>query len=154
LSVTALAYVPEKWARFSDKDMRKINKAGAHPGSVETGCAPAPSAKPWMQTADGITLDVRLTPRSSRDAIEGVAWLADGRSVLKARVRAAPVEGEANEALQRLIAKALGIAPRHIELTAGAAARLKRLRIAGNGRELEALLDRLMQASAKAPQRG
>jgi uncharacterized protein len=135
---------------FSDKDMRKINKAGAHPDSVETACGPAPSAKPWMRTADGITLEVRLTPRSSRDAIEGVECLADGRSVLKARVRAAPVEGEANGALQRLIAKALGIAPRQIELTTGAAARLKGLRIAGNASELEAVLERLTQGSAEA----
>jgi uncharacterized protein len=107
-----------------------------------------------MQAANGITLEVRLTPRSSRDAIEGVECLADGRSVLKARVRAAPVEGEANEALQRLIAKALGIAPRQIEIAGGATGRLKRLRIAGNAPELEALLDRLMQGSAKGPQRG
>ena len=53
-------------------------------------------------------LDVRLTPRGGRDAIEGVEQLADGRAVLKARVRAAPSEGEANAALCRLIADALG----------------------------------------------
>jgi uncharacterized protein (TIGR00251 family) len=108
------------------------------------------SAKPWTQTADGVALEVRLTPRSARDAIEGVERLADGRCVLKARVRAAPVEGEANAALARLIAKALGIAPRQVELTAGGAARLKRLRILGDGRELDALLERLTQGSAQA----
>jgi len=107
-------------------------------------------AKPWMQMADGVALDVRLTPRGGRDAIEGVASLADGRAVLKARVRAAPVEGEANAALRELIAKALGIAPRQIEVAAGAAARLKRLRIAGDARELDALLDRLTQGTVKA----
>jgi uncharacterized protein len=106
------------------------------------------SAKPWTQTADGVALEVRLTPRSARDAIEGVERLADGRCVLKAR--AAPVEGEANAALARLIAKALGIAPRQVELTAGGAARLKRLRILGNARELDALLERLTQGSAQA----
>jgi uncharacterized protein YggU (UPF0235/DUF167 family) len=121
--------------------------------------ASAPSARPWTQTADGIALDVRLTPRGGRDAIEGIEYLADGRSVLKARVRAAPVEGEANEALQRLIARELGIAPRQIELTGGGTARVKRLCIAGNTRELEALLERrLTQASTKRagkqPQRG
>jgi uncharacterized protein len=99
--------------------------------------------------ADGVALDVRLTPRSARDAIEGIACLADGRCVLKARVRAAPVEGQANAALQRLIAKELGVAPRQIELAAGSAARLKRLRIAGDARELEALLDRVTQGSAR-----
>jgi uncharacterized protein len=109
----------------------------------------APSAKPWIQTADGVALDVRLTPRSARDAIEGIARLADGRCVLKARVRAAPVEGEANAALQRLIAKELGIAPRQVELAAGSTARLKRLRISGDARALDALLDRLTQGAAQ-----
>src|ERR1700733_2212148 len=100
-------------------------------------------ARPWAQTADGVVLDVRLTPRSARDAIEGAERRADGRTVLKARVRAAPVEGDANEALRRLIAKELGIAPRQIACVAGATARLKRLRIAGDARVLDALLERL-----------
>jgi hypothetical protein len=101
-----------------------------------------------MRVADGIALDVRLTPRSARDAIEGVECRADGRTVLKVRVRAAPVEGEANEALRRLVAKALGVAPRQVELAAGAAARLKRLRIVGDPQMLEAILERLLKETA------
>jgi len=85
-------------------------------------------AKPWVQLADGVVLDVRVTPRSARDAIEGIEYRADGRSVLKARVRAAPFEGEANDALRRLIASELGIAPRQVEIATGASARVKRLR--------------------------
>lgn len=103
---------------------------------------------------DGVALDVRLTPRSARDAIEGIECLADGRSVLKARVRAAPVEGEANAALARLLAKALGIAPRQIAVTGGAAARLKRLRIRGDAGVLTAVLERLTQGPSKSQQRG
>jgi uncharacterized protein len=103
-----------------------------------------PSSRPWTRAADGIALDVRLTPRSARDAIEGVERRADGWTVLKVRVRAAPVEGEANEALRWLIAKALGIAPRQVELAAGSAARLKRLHIAGDAQMLEAILERLL----------
>ena len=45
--------------------------------------------------------------------------LADGRAVLKARVRAAPSEGEANDALIRLIAKALGVPPRDVDAGRG-----------------------------------
>jgi uncharacterized protein YggU (UPF0235/DUF167 family) len=101
-----------------------------------------------MRVADGITLDVRLTPRGARDAIEGIECRADGRTVLKVRVRAAPAEGEANEALRRLIAKALGIAPRQIELAAGLAARLKRLQIAGDAQMLEAMLEHLLKETA------
>ena len=67
----------------------------------------------------GIALAVRLTPKGGRDAIDGIETLADGRAVLKARVRAAPSEGEANEALCRLIAKAAGVPPRDVTLVAG-----------------------------------
>ena len=52
-----------------------------------------------MRDADGIVLAVRLTPKGGRDSIDGVDTLADGTVVLKARVRAAPSEGEANAAL-------------------------------------------------------
>jgi len=97
-----------------------------------------------MRVADGIALDVRLTPRGARDAIEGIECRADGRTVLKVRVRAAPVEGEANEALRRLIAKALRVAPRQVELAAGAGARFKRLRIVGDAQTLDAMLERLL----------
>jgi hypothetical protein len=58
------------------------------------------------------------------------------------------VEGEANEALRRLVAKALGVAPRQVELAAGAAARLKRLRISGDPQMLEAILERLLKETA------
>ncbi len=101
-----------------------------------------------MQLADGVALDVRLTPRGGRDAIEGVERRADGRLVLKARVRAAPFEGQANDALCRLLAHELGLAPRQVEITAGEGARIKRLRIAGNPQRLTATLDRLSKASA------
>jgi uncharacterized protein len=105
--------------------------------------------KPWVQSVDGVALDVRLTPRGGRDAIEGVERRADGRVVLKARVRAAPFEGQANEALCRLLAHELGLTPRQIEITAGEGARIKRLRIAGDPRMLDAVLDRLTKGSAK-----
>jgi uncharacterized protein len=97
----------------------------------------------WTRAADGVALDIRVTPRSGRDAIEGLVRRADGRAVLKVRLRAAPVEGEANEALRRLMAKTLSIAPRQVEIAAGATARLKRLRIAGNPNSLIAMLERL-----------
>ena len=98
---------------------------------------------PWTAAADGLLVDVRLTPRGGRDAIEGLECRADGRAVLKVRVRAAPVEGEANEALRRLVAKELGVAPRQVSLAAGATARVKRLRIAGDATALIAALRRL-----------
>ena len=90
-----------------------------------------------------MSLAVRLTPKGGRDAIDGIELLADGRCVLKVRVRAAPSEGEANTALCRLIAKALCVPPRDVAIAAGATARNKRLTIAGEGPRLIAALERL-----------
>jgi hypothetical protein len=91
----------------------------------------------------GVVLAVRLTPKGGRDAIDDIAQLADGRSVLKVRVRAAPSEGEANAALLRLIAKAAGVPPRDVALTAGATARIKQLAISGDGPTLIAALEKI-----------
>jgi uncharacterized protein YggU (UPF0235/DUF167 family) len=90
-----------------------------------------------------VTLSVRLTPKGGRDAVDGIGTLADGRSVVTARVRAAPTEGEANEALRRLIARALAIPARDVTLTAGATSRIKRLTIAGDGPALAAALEKI-----------
>ncbi|MGA3307762.1 MAG: DUF167 family protein [Xanthobacteraceae bacterium] len=100
--------------------------------------------EPWTATADGIVVDVRLTPRGGRDAIEGIERRADGRAVLKARVRVAPSEGEANAALCALVAKALGIAPRQVTIVAGATSRIKRIRVTGETAALAGALRRLV----------
>jgi uncharacterized protein YggU (UPF0235/DUF167 family) len=101
------------------------------------------AARPWSAIAGGVALSVRLTPKGGRDGVDGIELLADGRSVLKARVRAAPSEGEANAALIRLLAKALGVPPRDVALSAGATARIKRLTIAGDGPTLIAALEKI-----------
>jgi len=101
------------------------------------------SGAPWTAAADGVVIDVRLTPRGGRDAIEGIARRADGRAALKARVRAAPSAGAANEALCRLIAGRLGVAPRQVTLVAGAASRAKRVVVKGDRAALIAALRRL-----------
>ncbi len=100
---------------------------------------------PWTATADGVVVDVRLTPRGGRDAIEGVERRADGRAVLKARVRVAPSDGEANSALCRLIADALDIAPRQVTVASGATSRVKRVRVTGDPAALIQALRRLAQ---------
>jgi uncharacterized protein len=99
---------------------------------------------PWMSAPGGVVIDVRLTPRGGRDAIEGVERRADGRALLKARVRAAAHDGMANAALCRLLADALHIAPRHVSLAAGATARIKRIRVAGDGARLSAELTQII----------
>jgi uncharacterized protein YggU (UPF0235/DUF167 family) len=88
-------------------------------------------------------LAVRLTPRGGRDAIDGIEQLSDGRRLLMVRVRAAASEGEANAALTKLIAKTLGVPSRDVSLTAGASARLKRVRVAGAGATHAAMLEKI-----------
>ena len=100
-------------------------------------------AFPWTATADGIVLVVRLTPKGGRDAIDGVESLADGRCVLKARVRAAASDGEANAALVKLLAQEIGIAPRDVALVGGATARIKRLKVSGVASQLTTTLEKI-----------
>lgn len=81
---------------------------------------------------DGVDLAVRLTPKSSRDAIEGVEAGDDGRPYLRARVRAVPEKGKANAALERLLAEKLGLPASDVAVVAGGKARLKTVRLAGD----------------------
>lgn len=101
------------------------------------------AGRPWSASLGGVTLTVRLTPKGGRDAIDGIETLSDGRAVLKVRVQAAPSEGEANAALIKLIAKAVGVPPRDVSLVAGATARIKRLVISGDGPTLVAALEKM-----------
>jgi uncharacterized protein (TIGR00251 family) len=99
--------------------------------------------RPWTVADGGVLLTVRLTPKGGRDQIDGVETLADGRSVLKVRVRALPQDGEANAALITCLAKALAVPPRAVTLESGATGRIKRLRITGGTPALVAALEKL-----------
>ena len=100
-------------------------------------------AVPWRSDASGLVLSVRLTPRSDREAIDGIAQLADGKAVLQVRVRAPPSDGLANAALVRLIAATIGVRPRDVSVVAGQSARLKRVKVAGSAGALAALLEKI-----------
>ena len=100
------------------------------------------TSAPWTAQANGLLLDVRLTPKGGRDAIDGVETMADGRVVLKARVRAAPTDGQANDALVRLMAKTAGVPPRAVTIVGGMTSRVKRLMIAGDAHGMIAGLEK------------
>lgn len=99
---------------------------------------------PFRESADGLALRVRVTPRGGRDAVEGVEALSDGSPVLKLRVRAAPEGGAANEAARKTLAKALGVPAAAVAITAGASARIKTISIAGDKASLAEALARLL----------
>lgn len=94
---------------------------------------------------------VRLTPKGGRDALDGLGELSDGRTVLKARVRSAPENGEANAALEALLAKACGCGKSHASVTSGATSRLKTVLLSGQAEQLLATLHNSLNAKGSSP---
>ncbi|PZN92216.1 MAG: hypothetical protein DCF31_17140 [Alphaproteobacteria bacterium] len=86
----------------------------------------------WSPVAGGIRLRVRVTPRGGRDAVEGVGADADEAPHLKLRVAAAPVDGDANDAVEKLLAKWLGVPRSKVEVVGGETVRLKTVMIDGD----------------------
>ena len=76
--------------------------------------------------AGGATLRVRVSPRAPRDEMAG-----ERNGALVVRLTAPPVEGQANAALVRFLARHLGIAPSAVSVTQGARTRDKVLLVAG-----------------------
>jgi uncharacterized protein len=101
---------------------------------------------PWSVQPDGLIVTVRLTPKGGRDAINGIETLSNAQTVLKVRVRAAPMEGEANAALTRVLGKALGVPPSRVAILGGATSRIKRVKISGNAASLGAALEKIARA--------
>ncbi len=73
-----------------------------------------------------VRLTVRVTPKSSRDEIAG--WVGDE---LRIKVSAAPEDGKANAAVERLVATACGVARSRVSVVRGHKARVKQLEIEG-----------------------
>jgi uncharacterized protein len=87
--------------------------------------------EPWsaLQIAEsqaGATVAVRAMPRAGRSAIAGVR---DGRLLI--RLQSAPADGAANAELVDVLARALQVPKRDLEIVSGGTARVKRVRVAG-----------------------
>ena len=102
------------------------------------------NALPFSADADGVTLAVRVTPRASRTGLVGLQAMTDGRLALAIRIASPPAEGKANVALIDFLADTLGVARSAISLRAGASARLKLVRVSGDGAALAARLAALL----------
>ena len=74
-------------------------------------------------------LAIRVTPRSARPGIGAWRAGADGREELEVRVAEAPADGSANDAVVRLLAKALKVSRSELSIVSGAASRHKRIAI-------------------------
>ena len=93
---------------------------------------------------DGVRLYVRIVPGASRERIEGIKEDSDGRQRLQLRVIAPADKGAANQALIRLLAKALKWPKSGIEINHGATARSKVLLIKGDADEIRSRIEALI----------
>ncbi len=105
-------------------------------------------AEPWRFSAQGASIAIRVTPRGGRDAVDGVETMADGRSVMKVRVRAIADGGEANKAVMKLLAKTLSVPQANVRLLSGATSRRKQIAVDGDPRTLLGAL-RALAGTAK-----
>ena len=68
---------------------------------------------------------------------------ANGRSVVKVRVRAIAEGGEANRAVAELMAKALGVPKARVKILSGVTSRLKQVAVDGDPKSLGDILRKL-----------
>jgi uncharacterized protein len=100
----------------------------------------------WRTSTAGISVALRVTPRGGRDDIDGLETLANGRIVVKVRVRAIADGGEANRAVTELLAKALGVPKASVRMLSGATSRLKQIAVDGDPAKLGDALRKLAAA--------
>jgi uncharacterized protein (TIGR00251 family) len=98
------------------------------------------SAVPWRYSTGGISIALRVTPRGGRNDIDGIETLANGRTVVKVRVRAIAEGGEANKAVTELLARALRVPKASVKILSGATSRLKQVAVGGDPKSLGELL--------------
>jgi uncharacterized protein (TIGR00251 family) len=100
----------------------------------------------WRYSTQGISVALRVTPRGGRDEIDGLEALANGRTVVKMRVRAIAEGGAANRAVVELLAKALGVPKAGVRVLSGATSRLKQVAVDGDPAKLGDALRKLTAA--------
>ncbi len=81
---------------------------------------------PFRRTKDGIVIEVKVEPRSSKKGIAGVF-----DNMLKVKVTAPPVEGEANEQLIEVLAEVVGVRKSSISIVRGQSSKRKTVEIRG-----------------------
>ena len=82
----------------------------------------------YSETAEGVVLNVRAQPRSSRSGVDGVVGDA-----LKVRIRSAPVDGKANKELVETLADAFSLPKSRVSFVGGETSKSKRIVLAGLG---------------------
>jgi uncharacterized protein YggU (UPF0235/DUF167 family) len=83
---------------------------------------------------------VRVSPKSSREGVDGVQETAQGQA-FTVRVRAVAEKGEANRAVEQVVAAWLGVARSNVSVSAGGKSRVKTVEIAGDPTGLARLIE-------------
>ena len=78
------------------------------------------------ETPEGVILNVRAQPRSSRSGLDGI--LGDA---VKVRIRCAPVDGKANKELVETLADAFGLPKSAVVFKSGETSKTKRILLRG-----------------------
>lgn len=88
-----------------------------------------PRNNPPLNLPKNGTIPIHLTPKASRNCIEGWVKDAAGKEWLKVRITAVPEDGKANKALVAFLAKQLRLPASHLVITSGYTSRYKRIKI-------------------------
>lgn len=107
-------------------------------GASHFALADQPS--PFHTVAGGLEVRLRVTPKASRDAIQGVVADAQGSGVIKLAVTAVPENGNANAAVIKMLAKKWKLRKTDMHIVRGLTDRNKTLLIDGNAETLMASL--------------
>jgi uncharacterized protein len=81
---------------------------------------------PYSRAKDGIIIEVKVGPRSSKNEIVGVEG-----PVVKIKLTAPPVDGAANEMLVEMLAKKFKIKKSDVEIIKGGNSRHKLIKLKG-----------------------
>jgi uncharacterized protein (TIGR00251 family) len=106
----------------------------------------------FRRVADGVVLELRVTPNASVNAILGLHVASDGVLSLKVKVRAQPEQGKANRGVIEVLAKALGVPKSRFEIVSGETQSRKSLLIRGETLQITIKLEKLLadQGETKA----
>lgn len=87
----------------------------------------APTKRSGREPVPAVRFHVKVTPRASKNEILG--W--DEQGTLKVRIRAQPIEGQANAELTGWLARLAGVPKSAVRVLHGASGRLKHIEITG-----------------------
>ncbi len=101
---------------------------------------------PFARVAQGVRVSVRVTPKASRDKVEGLVADSDGHQAVKVSVTVVPEDGKANDAVIKLLSKTWRIPKTSLSVVQGQTSRTKVLLAEGDGDALLTTFDQWLKS--------